>query len=283
MSHFTAASLPIRADLAAALDRGWAQLGETGAWLTGDERVAVVREARAAWDCAVCRERKAALSPYAIDGDHDAATDLPDAWIDVLHRVVTDAGRLTERWCLEVQSRGIAEDEYIELVTVATIATVIDTFALAIGLPAPDLPAALDGRPARQREPTATPGPGWVATIAPENASADFRRFLRQRFRLLHPPVAHPAAGRGAQILGGHEPALHARSAHPRARRPRPRDRPGANGIPGGARLDDAGLLLLNHQPCGAAQVERHGNGRRLRSHRRNRTAATPPCPTAAS
>ena len=49
MSHFTAAPLPIRADLAAALDRGWAQLGETGAWLTGEERVAVVHEARAAW------------------------------------------------------------------------------------------------------------------------------------------------------------------------------------------------------------------------------------------
>ncbi len=177
MSHFTAAALPIRADLAAALDRGWVQLGETGAWLTGEERVAVVREARAAWDCAVCRERKAALSPYAVDGDHDAATDLPEAWVDVIHRVVTDAGRLTERWCLEVQGRGIAEDEYIEIVTVTTIATVIDIFALATGLPAPDLPMAQGGTPARRREPTATPGPGWVATIAPENASADFAEF----------------------------------------------------------------------------------------------------------
>lgn len=177
MNHFAAASLPIRADLAAALDRGWAQLGGTGAWLTGEERVAVVREARAAWDCAVCRERKAALSPYAVDGDHDAATDLPEPWVDVIHRVVTDAGRLTEKWCREVQGRGIAEDEYVELVTVTTIATVIDIFALAIGLPAPDLPAAQDGAPARRREPTAAPGPGWVATIAPENAGPDFADF----------------------------------------------------------------------------------------------------------
>lgn len=177
MSHFTAAPLPIRADLAAALDRGWAQLGETGAWLTGTERVAVVREARAAWDCAVCLARKAALSPYAIDGDHDAATDLPEPWVDVIHRVVTDAGRLTEKWCREVQGRGIGEDEYIELVTVATIATVIDIFALAIGLPAPDLPTAQVGAPPRRRDPTATHGPGWVATIAPENASADFADF----------------------------------------------------------------------------------------------------------
>ncbi len=177
MNHFAAASLPIRADLAAALDRGWAQLGGTGAWLTGEERVAVVREARAAWDCAVCRARKAALSPYAVDGTHDAATDLPEPWVDVIHRVVTDAGRLTEKWCREVQGRGIAEDEYVELVTVTTIATVIDIFALAIGLPAPDLPAAQDGAPARRREPTATPGPGWVATIAPENAGPDFADF----------------------------------------------------------------------------------------------------------
>ena len=177
MSHFTAADLPIRAGLAAALDRGWAQLGETGAWLTGAERVAAVREAREAWDCAVCRERKAALSPYAVDGEHDAATGLPEPWVDVIHRVVTDAGRLTEKWCLEAQSRGIGEDEYVELVTVTTIATVIDVFALATGLPAPDLPMAQSGAPPRRREPTATPGPGWVATVAPENAGADFADF----------------------------------------------------------------------------------------------------------
>lgn len=177
MGTFAAAALPIRPELGPALDRGWAQLGEPGAWLSGAERVAAVREARAAWDCAVCRERKAALSPYAIDGPHDSATDLPDSWVDIVHRVVTDPGRLAERWCRSVRNAGVEEDEYVELVTVATIATVIDTFALAVGLPLPDLPAVRDGAPPRRREPTATPGPGWVATIAPENAGPGFADF----------------------------------------------------------------------------------------------------------
>ena len=82
MSYFASQSLPIRADLGAALDRGWAQLGEAGAWLTGAQRVAIAQEARAAWHCAICRERKDALSPYAIQGGHDAVTDLPEPWVD---------------------------------------------------------------------------------------------------------------------------------------------------------------------------------------------------------
>lgn len=177
MKHFTQSTLPIRTELSAALDRGWAQLGETGAWLTGAQRVAIVEEARQAWDCAICKERKAALSPYAIDGDHDAATDLPATWVDVVHRVVTDSGRLTERWCLDVQEAGIGEDDYVEIVTVAIIATVIDTFARSVGLPLAPLPEAQAGKPPRQRDASATPGPGWVATIAPENATAAFEDF----------------------------------------------------------------------------------------------------------
>lgn len=177
MDHFVKSALPIRPELSAALDRGWSGLGDTGAWLTGARRVAVVEEARQAWDCAICQERKAALSPYAIEGAHDAATDLPAPWVDVIHRVVTDSGRLTERWCLDVQAAGIGEDEYVEIVTVAIIATVIDTFALGIGMPPPPLPEAQDGAPKRERDPTATPGPGWIATIAPENAADDFADF----------------------------------------------------------------------------------------------------------
>jgi len=177
MSYFADQSLPIRAELAAALDRGWAQLGEAGAWLTGEQRVAMVQEARAAWDCRLCLERKEALSPYAIDGAHDAVTDLPEPWVDAIHRVVTDSGRLTEKWCLDVQAGGISEDEYVELVAVTIITTVIDTFAIAIGIDVPEQPAVVAGAPARQRDPTATPGPGWVATIAPENASPAFEDF----------------------------------------------------------------------------------------------------------
>ena len=159
------------------MDRGWAQRGKAGGWLTGHQRVAVAQEARAAWHCSLCREIKKALSPYAVEGSHDAATDLPQPWVDAIHRVVTDPGRLTEKWCLQVQNSGLSEDEYVELVSITIITTVIDTFSIAIGIQVPDMPVIVPGTPARQRDPTATPGPGWVATIAPENVSATFEDF----------------------------------------------------------------------------------------------------------
>jgi len=177
MGYFSGQNLPIRAELGGALDRGWAQLGKAGGWLTGHQRVAGAQEARAAWHGSLCREIKKALSPYAVEGSHDAATDLPQPWVDAIHRVVTDPGRLTEKWCLQVQNSGLSEDEYVELVSITIITTVIDTFSIAIGIQVPDMPVIVPGTPARQRDPTATPGPGWVATIAPENVSATFEDF----------------------------------------------------------------------------------------------------------
>ncbi len=177
MKYFAGQDLPIRPELRVALDRGWAQLGKAGSWLTGRQRVSVAQEARAAWHCSLCREIKKALSPYAIEGSHDAATDLPRSWVDAIHRVVTDPGRLTEKWCQQVQNSGLSEDEYVELVSITIITTAIDTFSIAVGIQVPDMPVVVPGTPVRQRDPTATPGPGWVATIAPENAGTTFEDF----------------------------------------------------------------------------------------------------------
>ncbi len=164
----------LRADLLDGLDTAWPQIGRVGAWLTGAERLAVAAAARAAWDCALCAERKAALSPYAIDGDHDGDGRLPDAWLDAVHRVVTDSGRLTERWLQGLLADGLLEDEFVELVSVAVLVTTVDTFMRAIGRDPLPLPDAAGGVPHRRRRPDAKPGPGWVATIAPEDALLDF-------------------------------------------------------------------------------------------------------------
>ena len=69
---------------------------------TGAERVAIAREVRAARRCAFCAERRAALSPTAVSGAHDAATDLRPAIVDAVHRVVTDPGRLSRCFADEV-------------------------------------------------------------------------------------------------------------------------------------------------------------------------------------
>lgn len=176
-TSFTDASVSMRPELPPALDTALAALGQKGDWLDGAQRRAVAEEARNAWNCAICRERKQALSPFAVEGEHDNLGVLPDDWVDVIHRVVTDSGRLTEAWLRSHLAGGMAEDEYIEIVSVAIITTVIDSFALGIGMAPPALPDASPGIPDRYRRADAKPGPGWVATIAPEDAAADFVDF----------------------------------------------------------------------------------------------------------
>lgn len=176
-SPYNSWQIDMRADLAPALDRAWQQIGQTGEWLTGAQRVAIATEARNAWNCTLCQKRKDALSPNSVTGDHDHNNDLPDDWVDVIHRVATDSGRLTESWYQQALSTGIAEDEYIEIVSVCIIMTTMDAFTYGVGMPLAALPEPVDGTPARQRDTTATPGPGWVSTIAPENADSSFEDF----------------------------------------------------------------------------------------------------------
>lgn len=178
MTHpFDGAPAPIRADLFEALGRAWQRLAAPGAWLDGAQRVAVAQAARQAWHCNLCDSRKGALSPFMVAGAHDSAVSLPEAWIEVIHPVVRDSGRLTERWYKAARDAGIGEDEFVEMVSVTIIATTVDAYALGIGMAPPPLPEPVAGTPHRVRASQATPGPGWVSTIAPENAGPDFEDF----------------------------------------------------------------------------------------------------------
>lgn len=174
---FDSAPAPIRADLNEALGRAWQRLAAPGAWLDGARRVAVAAAARQAWQCDLCDRRKEALSPYAVAGAHDASPPLPQSWHDVIHPVVRDSGRLTERWYRGAREAGIGEDEFVEIVSVAIITTTVDAFALGIGMAPPALPEPVAGMPHCVRAPQATLGPGWVSTIAPEDAGPDFEDF----------------------------------------------------------------------------------------------------------
>ena len=169
--------LSVRADLRSALDLAYKHIGETGDWLTGAQRVSVYAEMRQAWDCQLCRDLKAELSPYNIRGKHDTLGELPEAWVDVIHRVTTDPGRLSERWFQEALTGGMEEDEIIEVINVCVQAIAIDVFTSGIGLSLPSLPATGTGEPLRRRPSEAKTGPGWAATIAPEDVGDDFADF----------------------------------------------------------------------------------------------------------
>ncbi len=169
---------PIRDDLKSALATAVDEVAQVGAWLTGVQRLAVAREARHAWDCKLCQRRKEALSPYAIEGEHDHLGELPEAWVEAIHRIVTDSGRITESWYESMLVAGIIEDELIELLSLTTMLTCMDTFTRGIGMAPLSLPSSADeSAAARTRPQGAKRGPGWALTVGPDDAGPELGNF----------------------------------------------------------------------------------------------------------
>jgi len=165
---FDPRSLPIRAGLARECSRAWERLAAPGTWWDGAGRLAIAAEARNAHACALCRRRKEALSPYTVEGSHDGLGTLDAPMVEVVHRVVTDAGRLTKKWLHAMFDAGVAEERYVEAVGVIAVITALDTFDRALGLPQRALPAPRPGAPSRRRPAGARRDLAWVSTVAPE-------------------------------------------------------------------------------------------------------------------
>ena len=146
---FDAAPLPVRDDIAEHLPQVWARIGQPGTWLTARERVAIAAESRHARHCTLCAERKEALSPYAVQGEHDTLGDLPADKVEVIHRVMTDSGRIAEHWYEQIMAGGLPETEYVELIGIVVCTVGIDTFCRGIGMAPPALPTPQDGAPSR--------------------------------------------------------------------------------------------------------------------------------------
>ena len=165
------APVAVRDDLVGAHQRAWRRLARPGTWWDGRERVAIAAEARHARACELCRRRKAAVSPNAVAGAHDSRGDLALPVVDVIHRIRTDAARLTERWYNQVVAGGISDGHYVEIVGVIATAVAIDEFTRALGMPAHPLPTPVAGQPSKRRPVGAKPGPAWVAMLAPEDVT----------------------------------------------------------------------------------------------------------------
>lgn len=161
----------VRDDLLNAHIRAWTRLASPGTWLTGAQRIAVAAETRQAVQCELCAMRKTALSPNAGNDPHDVATDLPPALVEVIHRVRNDASRMTESFYQSILAQGVRDGEYVETVGVMANVIAIDSFALAMGQPVPELPKPVAGEPARRRPPGAKHGLAWVPTVAPEDVT----------------------------------------------------------------------------------------------------------------
>jgi hypothetical protein len=156
----------VREDLLSAHQRAWERLAKAGNWLTGDERVKVMAETRHARSCATCAKVKDALSPFTVTDAHDAGTDLPENWVNMIHLIVADPGRLTRSWYNKTIDGGIAETHFVEIVSVVAHTTAIDTFAKGIGIPVRALPAPQDDAPSHYRPKEARQHQAWAPNIA---------------------------------------------------------------------------------------------------------------------
>lgn len=145
-------------------------IARPGTWWTGAERVALARESRNGTTCALCRARKEAVSPNAVQGDHDTLGVLPQSVVDVAHRIRTDPARLSKPWFDSVVGGGLSVEKYVELVGVVTMTAGLDFFARALGVPVAEIPAPRPGEPTRHRPAGARPGEAWVPMVAVEDA-----------------------------------------------------------------------------------------------------------------
>lgn len=139
-----------------------AALASPGDHLTGAQRVAAWAEARDADTNELDQRRRAALSPNAVPGDHVATSELSASAVEVVHRVVSDPGRLTRDWA-DRQIVALGEETYTELVGVTAIAATIDRFHRAMGRPVVPLPVPVEGEPARVRPTEVGDVGAWVS------------------------------------------------------------------------------------------------------------------------
>lgn len=166
-------ALPIRAELLDATRLGRRRLTEPGTWFTGAQRAAIAAEARHAESCKLCAQRKSALSPYAGTGEHDTLGELDTDTIEAIHRLRTDAGRITEKWVRDITSRELSEELYVEIIGILALLTGLDTFNDALGRDRDSLPAPQPGEPRRYRPSGAKRNLAWVSTLSPEDAQPD--------------------------------------------------------------------------------------------------------------
>ena len=150
-SFYPDTPVPVRADLADAQQHEWARLSQPGTWWNGRERVSIAAEVRLARNCAFCAERKSALSPYAVEGEHDSKGILPPAAVEVIHRVTTDPQRLSRVFYDKAIGDGLTPEQYVEIISITVLTISVDAFCRSLGIAPLPLPEPQPGDPSRRK------------------------------------------------------------------------------------------------------------------------------------
>jgi len=173
--RLTDPALPVPQALLDSLDEQWTALARAGTWWTGAERVAIASQARAAAACALCDERKAALSPYSIPDAHPGDPELPASVVDAVHRIVTDPGRLSRKWVDELLESGVPAEGLVEIAGILGVLRIGDTLARACGCAPVAFPEPVAGEPSRAVAEGLAPDGAWVSMVDPQAADGMVR------------------------------------------------------------------------------------------------------------
>ena len=161
----------VRKDLVEAQQRCWNRLARAGTWLDGKRKIHIAAEIRNARQCNYCVEQKQALSPEAVTGQHSSLGNLMDHEVELIHRVVSDPGRLSKTWFQNILLAGLKEEEYVEIIGIIAMVMIVDTFTFALGIDDHQLPTPEPGRPKFYQASGAKTQAAWVPIIEPENAT----------------------------------------------------------------------------------------------------------------
>ena len=181
--HFdtTGSAFPLPVYKTQAHRAAWDYIGGAGNWWSGEQHLAIAQAVRDARNCLLCQDRKAALSPFSIDGVHagdafplpDAVADaVVDAVADAVHRITTDPARLTRDWIESLLGDEFGYGHYVEMVGVIVSLISIDTLHHVLEMPLEPLPAATGNKPDHYWPEGAAIDVAWVPMIYPENLTA---------------------------------------------------------------------------------------------------------------
>lgn len=136
-------------------------------------------------DCALCRERAAALSAAAVSSAHAPDPLLPSAAVKAIHKLATDISPLSEGWYEQTTSAaGMSDARYVELLGVLVHVFTVDELHRAFDLPLGPLPEPLGGKPSQKRPAGAARGVSWVPIALPDTVDredADIYEEMRRR------------------------------------------------------------------------------------------------------
>lgn len=146
---FGNARVDVPAQMSSVVRDAWNRIGMPGTWWDGAQRCAMVDEVRAARTCELCSARRTALSAGSVSGQHEAVSDLPTEVVEAVHRLTTDASRITRAWATD-RTSVLGDAPYAEIVGLVAVIHIVDVFCSAVGSEPAERPEQTLGEPTRR-------------------------------------------------------------------------------------------------------------------------------------